>query len=143
MTFQSHKENIMSEIQKFDPSQLMQGVRDRIKATFVSLIPDEQWEQMIKKEADGFFAKKENYSNRDYISDFQQECRKVMNDVAKEKVILFMKTYDHQLWNGNIDMPEPTDALKQLLLKMAPELFVGMMSNMIQKTISEISRRNY
>ena len=36
------------QVEKFDPSTLMQGVKDRIKATFVSLIPDAQWEQMVK-----------------------------------------------------------------------------------------------
>lgn len=39
-----------NEIEKFDPSKLMDGVKDRIKATFVSLIPDEAWEQMLEKE---------------------------------------------------------------------------------------------
>lgn len=37
-------------IEKFDPSKLMDGVKERIKATFVSLIPDEMWEQMLEKE---------------------------------------------------------------------------------------------
>lgn len=40
----------MNEIEKFDPSKLMDGVRDRIKATFVSLIPDEMWDAMVEKE---------------------------------------------------------------------------------------------
>lgn len=39
-----------NEIEKFDPSKLMDGVKDRIKATFVSLIPDDAWEKMIEKE---------------------------------------------------------------------------------------------
>ena len=38
------------QIEKFDPSKLMDGVKDRIKATFVSLIPDEAWNQMLEKE---------------------------------------------------------------------------------------------
>lgn len=38
------------QIEKFDPSKLMDGVKDRIKATFVSLIPDEMWSQMVEKE---------------------------------------------------------------------------------------------
>ena len=41
-----------TQVQKFDPATLMQGVKDRIKATFVSLIPEEQWEEMVKKEVD-------------------------------------------------------------------------------------------
>jgi hypothetical protein len=43
------------QVEKFDPSTLMQGVKDRIKATFVSLIPDVQWEIMVQKEIDEFF----------------------------------------------------------------------------------------
>lgn len=43
------------EIQKFDPTKLMEGIKDRIKAEFASLIPDEQWNQMVKKEVDDFF----------------------------------------------------------------------------------------
>ena len=44
-----------NEVEKFDPSKLMDGVKDRIKATFVSLIPDEQWEQMVETESKKFF----------------------------------------------------------------------------------------
>lgn len=44
------------QLEKFDPSTLMQGVKDRIKATFVSLIPDPQWDQIVQKEIDAFFA---------------------------------------------------------------------------------------
>lgn len=43
------------EIQNFDPSKLMQGVKDRIKATFVSLVPDDKWDEMVKTEIDAFF----------------------------------------------------------------------------------------
>ena len=42
-------------VEKFDPSTLMQGVKDRIKSTFVSLIPDDQWDSMVQKEIDAFF----------------------------------------------------------------------------------------
>ncbi len=39
-----------NNIERFDPSKLMDGVKDRIKATFVSLIPDEAWDSMLEKE---------------------------------------------------------------------------------------------
>jgi hypothetical protein len=45
-----------NEVSKFDPSKLMDGVRERIKATFVGLIPDEEWEILVKKEVDAFFS---------------------------------------------------------------------------------------
>ena len=37
-------------IENFDPSKLMDGIKDRIKSTFVSLIPDDAWEKMVEKE---------------------------------------------------------------------------------------------
>ena len=43
-----------NQVEKFDPSRLMEGVKDRVKATFVSLIPDTEWEEMIKKEINTF-----------------------------------------------------------------------------------------
>ena len=42
--------NDSTMIEKFDPSKLMDGVKDRIKSTFVSLIPDGAWEAMVEKE---------------------------------------------------------------------------------------------
>lgn len=47
-----------TEVEKFDPSTLMQGVKDRIKATFVSLIPDAKWEEMVEAEITAFFNEK-------------------------------------------------------------------------------------
>jgi len=46
-------------VEKFDPNTLMQGVKDRIKATFVSLIPDGKWDEMVQKEIDAFFNSEE------------------------------------------------------------------------------------
>ena len=45
-------------VEKFDPSKLMDGVKDRIKATFVALIPDTQWETKkttLRERIKGFF----------------------------------------------------------------------------------------
>lgn len=39
-----------NQVEKFDPAKLMDGVKDRIKSTFVSLIPDDAWEKMVEKE---------------------------------------------------------------------------------------------
>lgn len=37
------------EIKKFDANEAMQNVKSKIKDTFVSLIPDEQWNEMVKR----------------------------------------------------------------------------------------------
>lgn len=58
-----------NQVEKFDPSTLMQGVKDRIKATFVSLVPDDKWEQMVQNEIDAFF----NQEQKVIISEKKKE----------------------------------------------------------------------
>ena len=43
------------ELTEFDPKNLVQRLSDKIKESFVGLIPDEKWEEMVKKEVDAFF----------------------------------------------------------------------------------------
>lgn len=56
----------MSEVAKFDQASLMQNVRERIKATFVGLIPDEEWEALVRKEVDAFLNEKANLTFHAY-----------------------------------------------------------------------------
>lgn len=75
-------------VQKFDPSTLMQGVKDRIKSEFVSLIPDEQWNEMVQKEINDFFKEKDTgYSNRTYASDFSILVRDIVIEIYVDATI--------------------------------------------------------
>ena len=90
----------MSEIQKFDPNSLMQGVRDKIKSSFVDLIPDEQWNQMVQKEIDDFFQPKSTNNYNEYKSNFQILIRNVLNEDAKQRLIDILNSPEYQEnWN--------------------------------------------
>lgn len=134
-----------NEIEKFDPSRLMEGVKDRVKATFVSLIPDAQWEQMIKTECDKFFQpfKERNYYDRskDLYSDFQMVCISVMQEVAKEKIIAYLEKYENNVWSNNEVVVN--DLLMQEIKKHAYDIFVGMIGARVQTVINEMRSRNY
>src|SRR4051812_12848305 len=100
-------------IEKFDPSKLMDGVRDRIKATFVSLIPDAQWEQLVKAEIDRFFESNRDYSYRERAtSDFQKVVMEVLSDITKEKVREALMDYQAYGWEN--DHVKINDELKKL-----------------------------
>lgn len=43
------------EVTVFDPNKLSEMVKTHVKGVFASLIPDNYWDQAIKKVADGFF----------------------------------------------------------------------------------------
>lgn len=128
------------EIQKFDPSTLMQGVKDRIKATFVSLIPDEQWEEMVQKEINAFFTPqnfkriwvdKKNNPNDYYSSTYksmesdgtESPFRTLVWDLCFEKTqeILRKKLLDE--WFGNswpITEENIHENLKEVMVKVTP-----------------------
>lgn len=131
----------MTEIQKFDPSQLMQGVRDRIKATFVSLIPDAQWEQLCQKEIDEFFNPKREYGNYKDISSFSKVCSEVLHDITKDQVQRALEKYESTIWNNNELVVN--DLLKESLLKNASELFAAMVGSQVQRVILEMKNRGY
>lgn len=127
-----------NQIEKFDPSTLMQGVKDRIKATFVSLIPDDQWEIMVQKEVDAFFnseetlvfAEKDKYKDGSWSptkyatleikqSPFRalvwEHCKEMTYTILKEKV---NKEYYSDVWNGNgYDIKE---GMKEVISEAAP-----------------------
>lgn len=96
-----------TQVQKFDPATLMQGVKDRIKATFVSLIPEEQWEEMVKKEVDKFFREYEiRGDGRRYVSDFSSLVTPPFFLLLKEECERRMKEYLESpefqtIWNDN------------------------------------------
>lgn len=56
------------QIEKFDPTKIMEDVKNRIKGTFVSLIPDEMWSQMLEKEI-YIFTTGKIIPHHDYVSD--------------------------------------------------------------------------
>lgn len=131
-----------NQIEKFDPSSLMQGVKDRIKATFVSLIPDDQWEKLCEKEVHSFFEdRKETYSHREYKSDFQMTCRTVLNEIAKEKITEALKSYDSSIWNNN--QLVINEELKKVLIANASEILISMIGSQVQAVINNMKQRGY
>lgn len=131
-----------SEIQKFDPSQLMEGVRDRIKATFVSLIPDEQWEQMIAKVLTDF-QKKEEYGTK--RSPLENIAFKVMEEQTREilepKIKEFLSQYVSNTWNG--DKMRPNEELVKLMTENADKMFATMFASAFQYSINQMQQGGY
>ena len=128
----------MNEIEKFDPSTLMQGVKDRIKATFVSLIPDAQWETMVQKEIDTFFNEAQIISmtkKKDPKSDYwagelyqhtelqQTPFRSLIYELCVDKTVATLKKKLTDEWftnNWPITEENMTDRMKEVVQEAAP-----------------------
>ena len=128
-----------NDVQKFDPSQLMQGVRDRIKATFVSLIPDDRWEQMVKEVYEQFFnvERREYDSNRPiYLTEFQKVVYAVLTEVSREQVLKYIEKFESKIWSD--DGMEANDLLKDLITQNANKIFCNTFANMFANAVSKM-----
>jgi len=137
-----------NQIQKFDPSTLMQGVKDRIKSEFVSLIPDEQWTEMIKKEAENFFKEKETgYSNRSYASDFAILVRDELKKEVQKRLTDYLSSPEFNTMYGEHGQPIAAQKVKELIIDnsglILQNMFGGMFSIMLSDFSQQLRNRQY
>lgn len=128
-----------NSIEKFDPSTLMQGVKDRIKATFVSLIPDAQWEQMVQHEIDNYFNIKKD-SDRNYNNTrtgFQTMVNDTINNECKERIKKYLSSPDFDCVWGSNGIPIVTEQIKKLLIDNSGEILANMMGGIFQQMLRE------
>lgn len=127
-------------VEKFDPSTLMEGVRDRIKATFISMIPDLQWEQMVKKEVDAFFQevkREEDYNNPTWYSQFQVVVWEEMTKHARKHIKEAIENFKSFQWDGSdVIMSE---AVEKMIVKNSGMILRSLIGNMIQDAINKLN----
>ena len=128
-----------NDIQKFDPQTLMQGVKDRIKATYVSMIPDEQWESMVKKELDDFFRPKEISYQRESKSDFQLLCRDAIHAKAKEEMVKFLATPEFlTTWESN-GIPVCNEFIRKMVVENSGVILANFYGGLFQSMLMNFS----
>lgn len=132
-----------TQIENFDPSKLMDGVRDRIKATFISLIPDAQWGELVKAECDKYFKIESGYSSRTDTSPFGREVEQLLSEEVKLRVKDYLaKEWTTTYWNGG-GVDTLNENLKKLLVEKSGEVLIGTLGNMLQNTINQMKSNNY
>jgi uncharacterized membrane-anchored protein YjiN (DUF445 family) len=126
-----------NQVEKFDPSTLMQGVKDRIKATFVSLIPDDKWEEMVQQEITRYFQSIPNSRYRDNMSEFSWTVYEAINEHVKQLIKETLANPEFQVnWNnGNATVSE---VIQEQIVKRAPEIFMQSIQSMIGSAIQNM-----
>ena len=88
-----------TEVAKFDATEALKSVKERIKDAFVSLIPDEQWNEMVKKEVDSFFEIKEDgYGQRLRSSSFTHTVHSYLQEEVKIRVKEYLQVNFNDVW---------------------------------------------
>lgn len=134
-----------NEVEKFDPATLMQGVKDRIKATFISLIPDEQWEQMVQSEINKYFKTEQTgYRSDNYRSDFTNTVYSVLQEETKKKITEVLSTPEFTvMYTGPDNQLTVSDVIKAEIIKKAPEIFASVLEGAIGNVIQQLKNRGY
>lgn len=135
-----------TQVQKFDPATLMQGVKDRIKSTFVSLIPEEQWKEMIEKEVGKFFREYElrQYNIR-YVSDFSVLVNSLLKEEAEKRMKEYLGSPEFQtVWTDN-GPRIISQAIREMMIENSGlilcNMYQEMFTSMLHRFRSELSNR--
>lgn len=135
-----------TQVQKFDPATLMQGVKDRIKSTFVSLIPEEQWKEMVEKEVGKFFREYElrQYDIR-YVSDFSVLVNSLLKEEAEKRMKEYLGSPEFQtVWTDN-GPRIISQAIREMMIENSGlilcNMYQEMFTSMLHRFRSELSNR--
>lgn len=129
----------MNEVMVAD---LKATVSDRIKSTFVSLIPEDQWKALVDKEIGVFFAPKDSngYGRERKTSPFQDIVAQELEARFRADVLTaiseggYLSTY--YVNNGLV----PSDAVKLLTEKLAPVIVQNMFGGFVQNAVMAVER---
>lgn len=136
-----------NEVEKFDPSQLMEGVKTRIRATFVSLIPDDAWENMVKTEIDSWFKRTDGYNSyhtQDLKpSHFTRVVYDVLTKEATEKIKEILNSPDFYINNTGLGRATVSEQLQQRIIEKAPDIFMALIQSSIAAAIETMRQKNY
>ena len=91
-----------TELEKFDVNQAMQSVKEKIKDAFVSLIPDERWNEMVEKEINSYFRYRDaGYGHRGQTSSFTEDVHQVLTQEVQQRVKEYLQSNFQTTWTDN------------------------------------------
>lgn len=122
----------MNDIKKFDPATLASKVKERVKNSFIDLIPDDEWEKFIKREIKHFMDYR--YNPKD-DTPFQK--------LIKDELVIFMKLKIKKalatdkfntlyINEGNVILSQE---LEDAIIGNAGKMFMGVISSTMNQMI--------
>ena len=126
-----------AQVEKFDPARLMDGVRDRIKATFVSMIPDDQWETLVQKVFDAFLT-----PNRSVYTSglsFEKLVHQQLHDELRDRVRDQLQKYLTNEYDGVTGAQKINAEIERVIVENADQILVRMMASATQQALASLN----
>ncbi len=116
----------------FDPSTMVARAKEHVNAVFLSLVPPDQLESMVKGMVDGYFARvKVPYSDK-YASPFETEVTRQLQERIQERVKKHIDELFRTEWDDKLNVTI-APRLKELMAELAP----GIVSHLLTQTLSQ------
>jgi hypothetical protein len=134
-------------IVRFDPNTLKDRISDRIKNSFVELVPEDAWKALVQAELDKFF--KPQFVKHGYndVKEEPSELSKIISAEIRERL---MKAVEIELdkpeyqdkWNSGLQKNVGGDfanaVCKELTNELVSSLFNGIVQSAVQRLRSEL-----
>lgn len=131
-------------IAPYDATKLMDAVRDRIKAEFVGMIPEEAWKQMVAAEVKKFFEQSQApaYHDRQMLpSGFQKIVWEEMDKEIRARMKTFLSSEEWNCrWEGGTKK-DASEAVAKIVVEKSGEILSAILKGAIQSAVEEMRRR--
>lgn len=135
----------MSEAKKqWNPNDVVETVKDRIRDQFVSLIPEDVFRKMVQTEIAEFMSSRERrYNSERQLSPLQETIISELMAAAKEEVMKLINDPASDwkaFWNGNSGKEEAGKNIKKFMLENSAEIIERTIGGMFQRVLGNMQR---
>jgi len=126
----------MGDLAVYKDTDILSNVKDKIKAEFVNLIPEDKWEAMVKSAVDDWFKKREtNYNTREMVSSFDQFVQGLLKEEVKERVKAYFSSPE---WQGEWKDGGETasDKMKEIIVENSDKIMATILGNAFQSALN-------
>lgn len=129
------------EIEKFDPSKLVDQVRERIRNTFAELIPEDEWKKLVQREI-AYFLQETRTRRNSYGNEIVE--RGALGELVDRELTAMLKElikdeFASSKWNVWRDGNKQCigTEVEKLILKNAPAILSALLGQSLQSLMSQ------
>jgi hypothetical protein len=120
------------------PADLTDRIKEKIKETFVDLIPEDQWGTLIKSAVDNYIKPRDSiHSNEDKPSQLENDVHAMLKETLKEKVKEKINEYSSSYFDtqGNTILHAE---VQKILITAAPSMMAEIMGSIAANVMNNI-----
>lgn len=129
-----------TDVTKFEPTNFVDKLRDKMKQSMIDLIPEEQWNSMLKSELDNFFNDKTErgaYSHNTVPSEFKVAVRRIISEEVQKKVKDMLHSPEWEPYWKNNEMLAG-EKIAELLKEYGAQILNAWLSGAIQDVVQRM-----